>query len=219
MNRGAEIVVNSGKALNLFGNTIEGCEHMWRGITVHGRLQAKGNHIYDAQWAIRAESGASFNVESNVFDRNFVAFYCPPVAPNINGLYTPHILGNAVMCTAPLLPPYSVTGSPNHQQIPVPGERTFAAAYLNDIAISFDFKQANVFDGIRNGIIANNSLFSMDQCTVKNLITYLYPQGQAPGGDFNFCLYGVRVPDCANVNISNCEISGVHQGLRAERAT
>jgi len=218
MNRGAEIVLNVGTGLNLFGNTIEGCEHMWRGITVSGRLGAEDNQVYDAQWAIRAESGASIRVVSNVFDRNFAAFYTPEVSPNLNGLYTPKISGNTVTCTAPLLPPYTLVGNPNHQQIPEPGERTFAAAYLNDVAKTFDFQKDNEFDGLRNGIVANNSLFSMNQCTIKNLITYLYPQGQAPGVDFNFCLYGVRATDCANVNISSCEISGVHQGLRAERS-
>jgi hypothetical protein len=218
MNRGAEIVVKEKGRLQLYDNLIEGCEHMWRGITVFGRLEAEDNEIKDAQWAIRSENKSTITVTDNDFKQNFTAFYAPDMPTGVNSVNTIKISGNEVTCADPLLPAYTVLGNPDHQQVPAPGERTFAAAYLNDVVKSFDFQKDNVFDGIRNGIVANNSGFSMDRCTIKNLVTYLYPQGQDPGGDFNHCLYGVRAADCPNITVTNSDVSGVHRGVLALRS-
>ncbi len=217
MNRGAEIVVRKKGNLEIFDNLIEGCNHQWRGITVFSGLHAERNTIRDAQWAVRTENKSGIWVMDNNFERNYVAFYVPDVTTGLNTVNTLRLQLNEVTCTTPLKPAYTVPGNADHQQVPEPGARTFAGAYLNDVAgfnISFD----NVFDGIRNGVVANNSTFTMNQCTVKNLINYLYPIGQSPGGAFNYGLYGVRATDCASASVTNCNMSGVHQGVRAERS-
>jgi hypothetical protein len=209
MNEGAEIVVTNGYDLYLYDNLIEGCDHMWRSLTCQGgNLTLEGNQVYDAQFAIRTENNAYFRLIDNVFDRNYVGIYTSPSA-QLKVVFDDAISENDFTCTGLLKTPYS-------GQVPEPGETTLAGIYLNDVT-GFDIGVDNMFNGIRNGVIANHSTFTMDQCTVKNLVNYFYPFGQAPGGDFNFGLYGVRATDCVSASITNCEMTGVHQGVRAER--
>ncbi|MFZ4474912.1 MAG: NosD domain-containing protein [Saprospiraceae bacterium] len=205
MNEGAEIVIPAGGDLGLTDCTLEGCEHMWRGITVEGGgwLRANDNHIYDAQYAIQARANASIIVTDNEFDRNYVGVYVPPGSNNQSQTVNEYFFtGNHFTCTAALKTAFA-------SQDPAPGLYTHAGVVLHNAA-GFSIQQNNVMDGISNGVFAYQSAFSVERCTIQNLI--------ANTSLFDLDRYGVYVENCVQAEITNSLFDQVATGVYADNS-
>ncbi len=215
MNRGAEMVVMAGKTLTLTGNTFEGCEHMWRGITVESGATLKAtsmNNFYDAQWAIQAKNGSTIEVQDNTFDRDYVGIYVPETAQTVNEIA---LKGNTFRCTQLLKAEYTVPQNANILQDPKPGERTFAGIYLN-VVTGFDIGANNLFDGVRNGVVAEKDAgFTMDLCTIKNLVR---DPASSNSGTYYIDQYGVYASHCTLAEITNCTFDQVGFGIYSVRS-
>jgi len=213
MNRGAEIEVASGNYLELYSNFVEGCEHLWRSITVKsgGQLSAGDNEIADALYAIRAEDGARVGITQNTFDKNFVGIRVPPKANNALQTVTlipKGIAFNKFICSDDLKPKY---GSDSE---PVPGDRTFAGVYLNNVA-GLDIGRENVFEGIRNAVIAESSTFSLSESTIQDLI---FEDQSGEPEPLNFNQIGVYAANCPDAKILENDILGVYIGVQAVKS-
>lgn len=162
MNEGAEIVVPNGYGFYLNGsNLLEGCEHLWRGITIEGGawFSANNSTIKDAWQAVRPQAYANVALFDNIFDANYVGVYVLSSQP----VYNWGITGNDFICTQPLLAPFDGLS-------PAPPPITHAAFMLFNVPGTFVVGANNLMDGISNGLIAFRSGFSMEQCTIKNLV-------------------------------------------------
>ena len=213
MNRGAEIEVVSSNYLELYSNFIEGCEHLWRSITVKsgGQLSAGDNEINDALYAIRAEDGARIGVTQNTFDKNFVGIRVPPKVNNTLQTVTlipKGIAFNKFICSDDLKPKY---GSDSE---PVPGDRTFAGIYLNNVA-GLDIGRENLFEGIRNAVVAEGSTFSLSESVVQDLI---FEDQSGEPEPLNFNQIGVYANNCPDAKILENDILGVYIGVQAAKS-
>jgi Secretion system C-terminal sorting domain len=192
MNSGAEIVVQNAAKFTIKKNTnINGCNNLWRSITIEsgGTFISDGksgqNTINDALHAVRPLSGAKMAITYTQFDRNYIGIYTAPT-PNggAQSVTTTGLAINKFLGTAVLKAPFDVTLPPT--------PRAYAMAELNN-TVGIDFQQNNVADGLANGLIANRSSFTMDRCTIKNpLQLATYPIQQR----------GVFADNCANVNLT-----------------
>lgn len=213
MNRGAEIEVVSGNYLELYSNFIEGCDHLWRSITVKsgGQLSAGDNEIADALYAIRAEDGARVGITQNTFDKNFVGIRVPPKGSSALQTVTlipKGIAFNKFICSDDLKPKY---GSDSE---PVPGDRTFAGVYLTNVA-GLDIGRENLFEGIRNAVIAEGSTFSLSESLIQDLI---FEDQSGEPEPLNFNQIGVYAANCPDAKILENDILGVYIGVQAVKS-
>lgn len=218
MNRGAEIVVSYKAKLEITDfSVLEGCEHMWRGITVEngGELSiTNGTNVMDAQWAVKALNGSIIEIKDSYFDACYAGIHTPasPAAQTINIVA---IKGNEFACTNNLKPAYTVLGNNDHQQIPTPGQYTYAGIAINDVA-SFDISENNKFEEIRNGVFAVRSGFTMERCTIRNLITD--PLDLNTEFNYNVDQHGVYATDCPLAKMTYCDFLNFGKGIFSERS-
>ena len=199
MNEGAEMIVTPGWDLYLDDNLIEGCDHMWRGLTIQsgGNFRSARNRVRDAQYVITAQSKSTIRLIDNFFDRDYVGLYVPPSGNGqIQTFMDEAITGNHFICSATLKTPFA-------GQSPSPGNITHLAALLNDVA-GLDIGAGNEADGISNGVFASRSAFTMSHCTIKNLIANT-------SGDLD--RYGIRVENCAQATLTYNILDGVGAGI------
>ncbi len=192
MNSGAEIVVQNAAKFTIKKNTnINGCNNLWRSITIEsgGSFISDGksaqNTINDAQYAVKPLGGATMKIIYTQFDRNYIGIYTAPTANGgAQSITTTGLSFNKFFGTAVLKAPFDVTLPPT--------PRAYAMAELNN-TVGIDFQQNNVADGLANGLIANRSSFTMDRCTIKNTLQLpTYPIQQR----------GVFADNCANVKLT-----------------
>ncbi len=160
---GAQIVVKANAKLSIAeGNLLEGCDVLWRGITVEasGQLFFEVSTIRDAEYAIQPKHGATIYVIGSTFDKNHIAIYTAPNTSTQN-VTTLALKTNIFTCTGMLKPNYSGQGS-------TPGEYSYAMAEINK-TVGVDFGKNNIAEGLVNGLLAYNSTFNMARCTIKNL--------------------------------------------------
>ncbi|MEM6966009.1 MAG: T9SS type A sorting domain-containing protein [Bacteroidota bacterium] len=161
MSEGAEIVVKSGNTLVLQRQVL-GCTDMWGSIKVeHGAtLSVSSALIEDGISAIRVEDGGILNVQSTKFRDNYVGI-------RLNGDYTTfdntqlNIFANNIFeGTGELKPPYKNIGRPyaGVTLVNVPGVNLDGGIY-----------GVNQFNNMVNGIVGNNSTFSVDNATFKDI--------------------------------------------------
>lgn len=191
MNSGAEIVVQNAAKFTIKKNTnINGCNNLWRSITIEsgGSFISDGksaqNTINDAQYAVKPLGGAKMAITYTQFDRNYIGIYTAPTANGgAQSITTTALAFNKFLATGDLKFPY--TG----QSLVT---KAYAMAELNN-TVGIDFQQNNVADGLANGLIANRSSFTMDRCTIKNTLQLpTYPIQQR----------GVFAENCANVKLT-----------------
>ena len=197
MNEGSAIEIDGDKFMVLDNTVLEGCDHMWRGITanISSQFESVNNTtIRDAQYAVTALDGSLLYIKGTIFDRNYTGIYVPP---STNGqpqvVYEYMMENNQFICTDKLKTPYNL-------QSPTPGEYTAVGIDLND-AVGFDIGDNNGFAGIANGVSAIRSTFSMSNSNIYHLVQSI------PGS--NFDQVGVFVDRCALANIANNEIEEV----------
>lgn len=215
MGPGAEIVVEPGRSLTLRNNTaIRGCGTMWRGIRVdRGRLTLTGNQlIRDAEYAVNLESAVfdpSININGNTFNQNYVGIYVPPPPAGqtrtANALLMLPVDKNVFRCDAPLVARYP-------GQSPVLGDWALAGAYILDLPGGINFTgEQTLFDGLRNGILAERSVVTVGKATFQNL-------RDIPGltsGTASAYNTAVRCDDCRQLNVLATKMYGCRTGIRA----
>lgn len=191
MGNGASIVVTNNKKLEITLRTVlQGCEKMWKGITVNSGAQfiADGKSgqvsILDAQYAVQPKSGSTISIAFTRFDKNYLGIYTAPNG-STQSVTTTALSGNEFLCTGNLLPNYV-------GQTPATGTVSYAMAELNQ-TIGIDF-MSNTADGLTNGLIADRSTFRMEKCTIINLVNALsYPIRNT----------GVHATQCASAFLGN----------------
>ncbi|MFN0035698.1 MAG: NosD domain-containing protein, partial [Saprospiraceae bacterium] len=215
MNRGAEIVVKDKAKLEVTDFSIlEGCEHMWRGITVEngGILAMTDNsQVLDAQWAIQAMSGSTIEVTDCYFDRDYAGIHVPVsangAAQTVNVVA---ITGNQFATWSALKPAYTVTGDSDHEQDPIPGVYTYTGISLNDV-VGFDIGAGNKFDEVRNAVFALRSGFTMEHCTIRNLVAD--PADLNGNPYFNVDQHGVYADYCPLAKVTYCSFLNFGKGI------
>ncbi|MFZ4476431.1 MAG: PKD domain-containing protein [Saprospiraceae bacterium] len=201
MNEGSAIEIDGDKFMMLDNTVLEGCDHMWRGITanISSQFEAVNNTtIRDAQYAVTALDGSLLYIKGTIFDRNYTGIYVPP---STNGqpqvVYEYMMENNQFICTDKLKTPYNL-------QSPTPGEYTAVGIDLND-AVGFNIGDNNGFTGIANGVSAIRSTFSMSNSNIYHLVQSI------PGS--NFDQIGVYAFNCALANVRNNEMEEVTNGI------
>ncbi|MBV6443747.1 MAG: hypothetical protein EPGJADBJ_05533 [Saprospiraceae bacterium] len=169
----SEIIINGAKRLSMQSLDIEGCDIMWRGITVEpfGRLSFIDNRIADAQFAIKAIPNGpaglvkptSIFVQRNRFERNHVGVLIEQGPPSGQLAHMP-FLGNQFYSTGvsnSILP--SCDGIVNWD-----GQYGYAGV----VALNQQFTVGinNKFDKLRNGVIAENCDLEVQKSTFLNII-------------------------------------------------
>ncbi|MFZ2899273.1 MAG: T9SS type A sorting domain-containing protein [Saprospiraceae bacterium] len=136
------------------------CDTLWQGIQVRElhTLILSECQISDAEFAVRPFSRAIIDITRTDFDRNYTGLFYP--GPD-GSFYLFSFWGNTLTCTADLLAPYegqateptstSYAGVDLHYG---PGEGPPASA---PHIFGLLGTQANIFRGLRNGILAENA--------------------------------------------------------------
>lgn len=168
MQPGARITVRSGARLTIaFINTsggMHGCETMWRGIQVEpgGLLRAGHNTVQDAEYAVQAQSTSTMSTDlsifGNDFDRNHVGLRVNNTAV-ASMTQVAAFVNNTFHATSNLLPKYSIDVTNWQAQNP------YAGLFLRNTSFIVGTKgnpsASNVFDGMRNGIVADATSLSV----------------------------------------------------------
>lgn len=132
---------------------IQGCGQMWKGIRVEdSRLVLKGARVADARYAVHARNKAKVLVDDSYFNRNFASLYFSGSGSESFSLEA--FLATEVLGYQPLLPPFA-------GQSPAPGARPYAGIEIHNgpslKSIGSAGGAANRFDGLRNGILTENT--------------------------------------------------------------
>ncbi|MCO6480662.1 MAG: right-handed parallel beta-helix repeat-containing protein, partial [Phaeodactylibacter sp.] len=132
---------------------IQGCGQMWKGIRVEdSRLVLKGARVADARYAVHARNKAKVLVDDSYFNRNFASLYFSGSGSESFSLEA--FLATEVLGYQPLLPPFA-------GQSPAPGARPYAGIEIHNDpslkSIGSAGGAANRFDGLRNGILTENT--------------------------------------------------------------
>ncbi|MCO6488108.1 MAG: right-handed parallel beta-helix repeat-containing protein, partial [Phaeodactylibacter sp.] len=194
MHPGSEIGVGLGSEQVVFtlsgmGQSpgLHGCGQMWKGIRVgdQARLALKGARIADAQYAVHALNKSKILVGESFFNRNYASLYFD--APGSESFSLEAFLGTEVLGYQPLLPPYA-------GQSPAPGARPYAGISLRHNTavepariggLGADTGQQNRFEGLRNGILAENTPLAVHNTSFTDIET-------AAAEPYPFTGFGIR---------------------------
>ena len=166
--------------LRLETNQINGCEQMWRGITVEdgARLELLENGIADAEFAVTAKASfagasnlTSVAIQDNLFRRNHVGVIFEGTANQLSTVVHFPFVNNTFLGFEPnssLLPPCTpglVNYTPNYGYAGVVTLHTglFLGASLPSGQIS------NEFNGLRNGVISKRARLDVRGNRFKNI--------------------------------------------------
>ncbi len=156
---GVEITIPAGNGLEAFKSALNGCEHMWKGITVEGGgfLSLKSCTVSGAQYAVQALHNSTILIANNFFQDNYIGIYKPntmTASPEQVNQPLP-VAGNTFEGTAAgLLPPYP-------GQAPAPGTSGLAGIVASNCNLlevgTGSTPNSNYFRDIRNGLITFNT--------------------------------------------------------------
>lgn len=162
MSPGSEIIVRTGITLKILGSVIEGCQSMWKGITLENgaHIDLNGNFIRDAQFAINCTGSVVFdNATSNHFENNYVSIYSPPGSFKL--IMTPNFVDNWFI--------FEAFKAFYQGQSPQPQTRSFAGIEMNNSQLILT-QASNFFENLQNGIIGRNSFITASECIMTDLI-------------------------------------------------
>ncbi len=153
MEPNSSIEVPSTSLLFISDSYLHGCERMWNGINVTGRLTiSSGTLIEDAFEAVHANAGSTISVNNAIFNRNNIGIFS-------DGPFALIQRGTTFDCTAPLFPPmdgqFSAAG--------------VSVANGNTITIGIQGQIPNTFRNLNNGIIANNNSLTVVNSNFENI--------------------------------------------------
>jgi len=168
-------------SLELTGNSIYGCETMWKGITVSAntRLVLLGNSISDAEYAVKAFGGSPswlyppatrIEVRNNSFVKNHIGIFIPN---NFTSGIVSHIPieGNSFAGNLPgqsLLPPCN----PQLSNYNVSYGYSGIATLFNELVVGTPGDgtgTSNSFSQLANGIIGEYSTLQVYHCEFNNI--------------------------------------------------
>lgn len=165
-NAGSTITVPSGKTFTILNSMLSaGCDNMWDGIIVHGRIEVEGSHIQDALCALYMQATtASWALQrniasgnSNFFERNLL-----DIKVNQNSTSTTNVIKSSIFDhhNAPLNDPS--LSSDGYGKIGIlfvgPGSsipETVGGTSVNDFCY---------FYGGENGIVSTNYTLDVNHC-------------------------------------------------------
>lgn len=168
---GVELTVPNGNSLEGLKSEFNGCERMWKGITVEGggSLSIESSTVSGAQYAVQALHNSTLLIANNVFQDNYIGIYKPntmtALPEQVNQLLP--IAGNTFEGTAAgLLPPYP-------GQVPAPGTSGLAgivASNCNLLEVGMiNTPNSNYFREVRNGLITFNTGLFLAGANVSDL--------------------------------------------------
>ncbi|KGE89735.1 hypothetical protein IX84_01530 [Phaeodactylibacter xiamenensis] len=203
---GVELTVPNGNSLEGLKSEFNGCERMWKGITVEGggSLSIESSTVSGAQYAVQALHNSTLLIANNVFQDNYIGIYKPntmTASPEQVNQPLP-IAGNTFEGTAAgLLPPYP-------GQAPAPGTSGLAgivASNCNLLEVGIgSTPNSNFFREVRNGLITFNTGLRLRGANISDL-----------SGSFNPTT--IAFPS-AFANFHNLRGHGVFSGLNDNSA-
>ncbi len=209
-NSGSLVNIQQGKTLSANSTSFGSCDQMWRGIKVNAgaKLVLSGtmalpSSIRDAQYAIQAVQGSSLSVSWTQFDKNYIGVQVPAASTTSTVALTNTIPFNqcTFTCSSDLLPAYI-------GQFPTPGTRGLYAFDLNNVN-GFNIGSAATgilsVNGLRNGLRANSSVFSIKGATMSNFTG-------ASANNWE----GVRATNCKSATVERCTINNYRTGVFAQ---
>jgi len=224
MQPGARIIVASGAQLTLdFINGgdgdaqgIHGCEQMWRSIEVQpgGSLKMNQNVIQDGEFAvdIKSTEGAtsSFTCIGNDFDHNHVGIRVHnDVLANLD--QPSGFSKNKFRASTGLLPSFSNDLNNWDAQYPFTGLMLRKVPFI--VGIDGNPDSDNLFDGLRNGIIADQAALFVYYATIQNLKGAL-SMDQTPNLD-NSRRVGIYAKNCDQMEVRHSNILEASRGIYA----
>jgi hypothetical protein len=203
---GVELTVPNGNSLEGLKSEFNGCERMWKGITVEGGgfLSLESCTVSGAQYAVQALHNSTILIANNFFQDNYIGIYKPntmSASPEQVNQPLP-IAGNTFEGTAAgLLPPYP-------GQAPAPGTSGLAgivASNCNLLEVGIgSTPNSNFFREVRNGLITFNTGLRLRGANISDL-----------SGSFNPTT--IAFPS-AFANFHNLRGHGVFSGLNDNSA-
>ena len=169
-----------------FTSGIQGCEQMWKGITVsNAELNIIQAQIADAQYAIRAKNKAEVGAFRSIFKRNYVSLYSD-ISPG-NEFKLSGFWGNQVFGDVGLLPAYE-------EQTPAPGLLPYAAVEIKNgvapklIGSGDGSFYRNEFTNLANGIVTENTALVVRNTLFRDM------KSSSPAGTalYPYRGYGIR---------------------------
>jgi len=165
---GSGLEINGANTLKLVHTQVEGCDNMWKGITVRqgGTLEMNTmTSVMDGQYAINVQRGGTVKATDCMFFNNN---YSVRTDPGGSGLYNITLLGNQYGTNETGLKP-SYSG-----QSPIPFEnRGYAGVYLvnaGSIALQKSAAQSeNKFFSLHHGIISQNTNLTVKNTKFENI--------------------------------------------------
>jgi len=145
---------------------IQGCGQMWKGIRIEdSRLVLKGARVADARFAVHARNKAKVLVDASYFNRNFASLYFSGSGSESFSLEA--FLATEVLGYQSLLPPFA-------GQSPAPGGRPYAGIEIHNDpslkSIGSTGGAANRFDGLRNGILTENTPLAVHNSSFTDIV-------------------------------------------------
>lgn len=192
----SEIVVQGKKQqqparhLTMEGNTIVGCDKMWKGILIepYAWLTFRGNTISDAEYAnnfMASDLTSSAiptraEIQYNVYNRNHIGVYASSPNPSMSATgwnvwqveNVGGFIGNTIMSTGPdnpLLPPCSNLGNYNSLY----GYAGMVVRGFANFAIGVEQQASNHFINLRNGVIGEYIGLTVQNAHFSNMIGYM----------------------------------------------
>jgi len=217
---GSELIIESPGKIEINNNSIlQGCNKMWKGITVNGTFPNnsfwfRGNTIKDAYSAIELKDGCNVLQNSNVFIDNYIGVFSERIfsgpSNSVKQHYGSAILNSRFITEGNMLDPYD--GQPAWSQVPYAGVFVNNLDHLivTDLTLPIiNFSLKNSFIGIRNGIIATNTNLTIKNNIIKDLYgrngdEYLRPEMSG---------YAIYVSSDYATKISENNISNVYAGI------
>lgn len=201
---GARIIVPTNSKLIFKEGSVTGCPDaaMWRTIDVQsfGTIEVLNTRFEDAHYAITLEKKSSCRITGARFIKNYVGIYTVPAEPTVLYDFLGIGINNCVFhCQNLTLHPAF-----NNEVIFAPGANSYAGVLLNNFAFGSSTFNTNYFHHLSNGILLNNTYFTVKNAQFEDIISNTLHTG--PTG------YGVRAQ-------GNGQIVKVLGGVGATPAT
>ncbi|MEM9887277.1 MAG: T9SS type A sorting domain-containing protein [Bacteroidota bacterium] len=190
----ASIIVQSNQTLTINNANLSSCDnYMWRGIEVaeNGNVLLNGDTISDAINGVILNRDAIFDIQNNLFDRNF---------QGIQVLQTPTkiaLQNNTFSCSDTL----------NNGFWGLAGIRV-SDAFIS-IGNSSSVNEPNTFKDIDYGVVARNAFVTVADASFSNL--RFEPTVRRLD---NTNSIAVSASNGGRTQVINCDIQQVHQGIR-----
>ncbi len=227
MQPGARIIVKSGAKLTLglinsgtgTGQGIHGCEKMWRSIEVEpgGILITGYNVVQDGEFAFDIKSSptaiSTFSCAENDFNRNHVGVRVNNTSfASLNQDFG--FSKNKFRATNDLLPKFSNDFNNWDHQYPYAGLFVRNTSFF--VGASGNAGSDNLFDGLRNGIIADRAALFVYYATIQNLKGA--PNIFQPNIDDSRRI-GIFARSCNKFEVLNSNIVEAERGIFATRSS